>query len=243
MNPWAIGIPGAAAAATAYGLAAMSPWSQLFGPVVRRLPPSGTLNRMALTFDDGPNPAVTPKLLDLLEQFNGRATFFVIGKFARACPDLIREIEARGHTLGNHTDTHPNLMWLSRAKVREELRRCESSVMEALGGGKSPLNMKFMRPPYGFRGPNLNGVAREMQLEGVATWSLICYDWKPQPASRLIRRIGRARARDIVVLHDGDHRQLNGDRSHVVEALSHWLPRWRGAGMEFVTMEAARTAQ
>ncbi len=243
MNPWAIGIPGAAAAATAYALGAMSPWSQLFGPVLRRLPPGGTGNQMALTFDDGPNPAVTPKLLDLLERFNGRATFFVIGKFARACPDLIREIEARGHILGNHTDTHPNLMWLSRAGVREELHRCESSVMGALGGGKSPLNMKFMRPPYGFRGPNLNGVAREMRLEGVATWSLICYDWRPQPASRLIRRLGRARARDIVVLHDGDHRQLNGDRSHVVEALAHWLPRWRGAGMEFVTLEAARKAQ
>jgi peptidoglycan/xylan/chitin deacetylase (PgdA/CDA1 family) len=243
MNPWAIGLPGAAAAAAAYALGGMSPSSQLFGPVIRRLPPEGPGNRMALTFDDGPNPAATPRLLDLLERFDARATFFVIGRFARACPELILEIVARGHVLGNHTETHPNLMWLTRAKVLDELCRCEGSVMKALAEvAAGPLDMKYMRPPYGYRGPNLRGVAKEMKLEGVATWSLICYDWKPQPPSRLIERLARARARDIVVLHDGDHRALNGERDHVLIALEHWLPRWRDAGLEFVTMDAAKRA-
>ena len=75
-------------------------------------------------------------------------------------------------------------------------------------------------------------------------WSKICWDWKPQPPERLIERLSRV-ARpdqpqgDIVVLHDGDHRALGGDRHHVVAALEHWLPRWRDAGMEFVTMESS----
>ncbi len=243
MNPWAIGIPGAVAAAAAYGLAAMSPSVQLFGPVMQRLPSDGSGDRIALTFDDGPNPAATPKLLDLLDRFHARATFFVIGRFARACPELIKEIADRGHLLGNHTETHPNLMWLSRANVREELRRGEGAVRDALGGTADMLRMKYMRPPYGFRGPNLRGVAREMHLEGVATWSLICQDWKPQPPSQLIGKLARARARDIVVLHDGDHRHLNGDRSHVISALEHWLPRWRDAGLSFVTIEPGARIQ
>src|SRR5882672_2071436 len=93
-----------AGVATAAGIAAwgsVGPSSQLFGPTMRHTASAKTL---ALTFDDGPNPAVTPKLLDLFERYSVRVTFFLIGKFARACPDLVREISARGHLLGNHTD-------------------------------------------------------------------------------------------------------------------------------------------
>jgi peptidoglycan/xylan/chitin deacetylase (PgdA/CDA1 family) len=80
-------------------------------------------------------------------------------------------------------------------------------------------------------------------MRGIVMWSRICWDWKPQPAERLIARLARA-ARpggshgDVVVLHDGDHRALGGDRHHVVTALEHWLPRWRDAGLEFVTIES-----
>jgi peptidoglycan/xylan/chitin deacetylase (PgdA/CDA1 family) len=73
------------------------------------LPSGRTGKRIALTFDDGPNPAITPKLLTLLERYNAKATFFVVGKFVRACPEIIRETDARGHLLANHTDTHPHL--------------------------------------------------------------------------------------------------------------------------------------
>jgi peptidoglycan/xylan/chitin deacetylase (PgdA/CDA1 family) len=229
----------AAAGAAAWG--AVYPGSQLFGPTLRRTKSGGSI---ALTFDDGPNPSITPALLDLLERHSAHATFFVIGRFARACPDLIREIAARGHAIGNHTDSYPSLAWLSPRHIASELARCQEAVAAATQA-QSP---RWMRPPYGFRGPQLRGAVRRAGLAGVAMWSLTCYDWKPQPAAQLIARLGRLRgvdktaagartAGDIVLLHDGDHRALGGDRAHVVTALEYWLPRWRDQGLEFVTIE------
>jgi peptidoglycan/xylan/chitin deacetylase (PgdA/CDA1 family) len=237
MNPWVIAVPAVAAAGTGVGAwGAMYPGAQLFGPTVRR---TGRPSTLALTFDDGPNPTVTPRLLDLLAQYEARATFFLIGRFAQACPELVREIAARGHTLGNHTHTHPNLIWLSPAQIDAELTRCQESVAGAIGGGTP----RWMRPPYGFRGPQLQSAVRRRGFRGVVMWSTIAFDWKPQPASRLIARLERVlpRARgpsgEILLLHDGDHRGLGGDRHHVVSALEFWLPRWRDAGLEFVTMD------
>lgn len=234
VNHWPIAAAGVIAAGVGLGAwGAVHPSAQLFGPTVRR---TGRPRTLALTFDDGPNPAVTPCLLDLLEQHQVRATFFVIGRFVRQCPELVREINARGHALANHTETHPNLVWLSRARIREELRRCQEGIAQALGdASRAP---RWMRPPYGFRGPQLHAEVRRRGLQGVVMWSLTNYDWKPQPAARLIKRLRRAsRGGDIVLLHDGDHRQLGGDRLHVAEALRYWLPRWRDAGLEFVTID------
>jgi len=222
-----------AAAAAGAGLAAwgaMHPAAQVFGPTIRR---AGRANALALTFDDGPNPAITPRLLDLLGRNGVRATFFLIGRFVRACPELAREIAARGHVVGNHTDTHPNLIWLSSAHIAEELGRCQESIAEATGAVKP----RWMRPPYGFRGPHLDAEVRRQGIQGVVMWTVIGYDWKPQPAERLIARLRRVGGGDLVVLHDGDHRGLGGDRRHVLAALEYWLPRWRDAGCEFVTMD------
>src|SRR5271163_5191499 len=121
MNPWLIAAPttlaAAAAGITAYG--AVYPRSQLFGATVSR---TNSPRKLALTFDDGPNPAITPKLLDLLDRHHARATFFLIGRYVRECPDLVKETIARGHVLGNHTETHPNLFRLTRKQIRIELR-------------------------------------------------------------------------------------------------------------------------
>ena len=241
LNPWAIGVT--AAAVTAAGTAtwgAVGPSAELFGPTVRRTPSPRTL---ALTFDDGPNPAVTPRLLELLERHSVRATFFLIGRFAQACPELVREIAARGHALGNHTHTHRSLVFQSRARIREELSRCQSAIAGASGAAPP----RWLRPPYGFRSPLLDGEVRRTGLRGVVMWSVICYDWKPQPPERLIERLSRVAAPgrsrgDIVLLHDGDHRELGGDRRHVVAALERWLPRWRDAGLKFVTMDSLEPA-
>ena len=245
MNALAIAlgcVPVAAAAAAATAWGAVNPGSQLFGPTLRRTKSSGSI---ALTFDDGPNPSITPALLDLLERHSAHATFFVIGRFARACPELVPEPAARGHAIGNHTDTHAPLAWLSAQRIGVELARCQEAVVAATQA-QPPA---WMRPPFGFRGPQLRGAVRRAGLAGVAMWSLTCYDWKPQPAARLIARLGRTRGADkaasagagrggeIVLLHDGDHRALGGDRAHVVTALEYWLPRWRDQGVEFVTIE------
>ena len=216
---------------------AVAPSSQMFGPTLRH---TASSRKIALTFDDGPNPVVTPHLLELFERNSVRASFFLIGKFARACPDLVKEISARGHLIGNHSDTHANLIFQSRAGIREELARCQDAIAAA-AHKEPPL---WMRPPYGYRSPLLGGEIRRAGMRGVVMWSKICWDWKPQPPERLIQRLSRI-ARpdrtlgDIVVMHDGDHRALGGDRRHVVRALEHWLPRWRDAGMEFVTMESS----
>ena len=228
---------GAAAAAGVAAWGAVAPSSELFGPTLRHTDSS---RKIALTFDDGPNPAVTPGLLEVLGRQSALATFFLIGKFARACPELVKEISARGHLIGNHSDTHANLIFQTRAGIRGELERCQDAVAAATGG-EPP---RWMRPPYGYRSAMLGGEVRRAGMQGIVMWSKICWDWKPQPPGRLIERLSHV-ARpdrphgDIVVMHDGDHRALGGDRHHVVAALEHWLPRWRGAGMEFVTMESS----
>jgi peptidoglycan/xylan/chitin deacetylase (PgdA/CDA1 family) len=240
VNPWGIGLPVVGAAGLGLTLwGAVSPASQLFGPALRRLPTDGSRKQIALTFDDGPNPGMTPRLLELLERYNAKATFFVVGKFVRSCPEIIRETDARGHLLANHTDTHPHLALHFGARNLVELQRCEDSVAKALADGSGGAKlMKWMRPPFGFRGPQLYGAMREVGIERVAMWSKLCYDWKPQPAEKIIQRLAKVGGGDIVLMHDGDFQAQNADREHVLLGLEHWLPRWRDAGMEFVTIEA-----
>jgi peptidoglycan-N-acetylglucosamine deacetylase len=217
----------AAAGICAWGL--MVPSSQLFGATTQR---TGDAATMALTFDDGPNPTATPRILNLLAQYNLHATFYVIGRHVRAFPGLAKEIVARGHAIGNHTDTHPSLALLSGRRIREELDRCDQAISSATG-----LKAKWMRPPYGFRSPLLGSIIAARGNSGVAMWSVMARDWKPQPAGPVIERLRPARGGDIVLLHDGDHQTIEGDRSHVVAALEYWLPRWKDSGLRLITMD------
>jgi len=230
MNLWHIALPALATGAGVSAWGAIHPAAQLFGPTIRH---TGRRTALALTFDDGPNPAVTPGLLGLLDRYQARATFFLIGRHVRACPELAKEIAAHGHTLGNHTDTHPNLLWLSSRQIVQEFRSCQESIAQATG--QSPA---WMRPPYGFRGPQLQPAVRTFGFHGVAMWSAMAYDWKPRPPQRIIERLRRVRGGQIILLHDGDHRVLAGDRRHCVAALEFWLPRWQDAGLEFVTLDS-----
>jgi peptidoglycan/xylan/chitin deacetylase (PgdA/CDA1 family) len=220
---------GACAAAGLFSWGAVAPSSQIFGPTIRR---TGDASAMALTFDDGPNPTVTPSLLDLLDRHRVRATFFLIGRHVRAFPALAKEIAARGHTVGNHTDTHPALTFLPPRRIAEELGRCDDAIEAATG--RKP---RWMRPPFGFRGPQLGGIVRKRGGAGVVMWSAVAWDWKPQPAEPVIQRLRRAQGGDIVLLHDGDHRLLEGDRRHTVAALEHWLPQWRDVGIRLVSLD------
>lgn len=222
---------GACAAGGFLSWAAAAPSSQIFGPTVRH---TGTSETIALTFDDGPNPAVTPQLLDLLEQHHARATFFVIGKWAMAEPGLTREIAARGHLLANHSHTHPRLALCSRERIDEELRRCDDAIEAATGRRSS-----WIRPPFGYRSPLVARAVRDRGDDGIVMWSASGRDWKSQADGKLIGRLHAVRGGDIVLLHDGDHRIARGDREHTARALAHWLPRWKDAGLNFVTVQAA----
>jgi peptidoglycan/xylan/chitin deacetylase (PgdA/CDA1 family) len=246
MNPLFSAVPVALAAAagfTAYG--AVSPRSQFFGRTLCYTP---SPRQLALTFDDGPNPAITPGLLDLLDRHDARATFFVIGRFVRECPDLVREIAARGHAIGNHTETHPNLFWLGRARLRDEFRRCQEAIASVVG-----VPPVLMRPPFGIRNPLVNSAAWEVGIRSVVMWTLIPGDWRQKPADWLVQRMKPIADRaeharqsapvrpggDVLCLHDGDHTRLNGDRQRTLAALGYWLPRWRDLGLEFVTIAPA----
>ena len=253
MNPWTIGVPlvGAAALGMA-AYAAAVPQAQLFGPTIRHTDQG---RKLAITFDDGPNPAITPKLLDLLEKYNAKATFFVIGRFVRECPSLVKEIAARGHVIGNHTETHPMLALLGPQETREELERCSDAILHAVWA--KPV---FFRPPYGLRNPWVGQTAARMGMK-VVMWTLIPGDWRATSSEWLIPRLGPIAERakrhlaatgsgsaatngpastgDILCLHDGAHRQLNADRLPTLAALEHWLPRWRDLGLEFVTIDDA----
>ena len=241
MDPWLIGIPSAAAlAGAATAFSAVNPRSQIFGTTICRTP---STRQLAITFDDGPNPAITPKLLDLLDRFQAQATFFVIGRFVRECGGLTKEIAERGHLLANHTETHPNLFWLTPGAVRDELRRCQGALHDAVGGGAG-----FFRPPYGFRNPWVVSTARDLGMQTVL-WTLLPGDWRAHSSEWLAERMepiakraGQAsgcRTGDVLCLHDGAHRALGGDRSHTLRALEYWLPRWRDLGLKFVTISEA----
>ena len=241
MDPWLIGVPTAATLAGAVvAFGAVYPRSQMFGPTVFR---TKSPTQLAITFDDGPNPAITPKLLDLLDRYEAKATFFVIGRFVRECGGLTREIAVRGHQLGNHTQTHPNLFWLSPSAVRQELERCQYALNEATG-----TTAKYFRPPFGFRNPWVVSTARELGMQ-TAMWTLIPGDWKARSGEWLAARMRPIAQRveggatqttgDVLCLHDGAHRALGSDRTRTLEALEYWLPRWRDLGLKFVTISEA----
>jgi len=232
MNPFGISttIAGAAAALTGVGAwGAFVPSSQLFGPTWRKTRDSKSI---ALTFDDGPNPAATIELLKLLDQHGARATFFMIGQRVREFPKIAAEVVARGHAVANHTDTHPNLAFQTARRVAGQLSRCREAILNATG-----RDVKWMRPPFGARGPSLDRTAIAHGIKGVVMWSKWARDWKAQPAENVIERLRHASGGDIVLLHDGDHRVAEGNRLHTLRAVEYWLPRWKDAGLRFVTVD------
>jgi peptidoglycan/xylan/chitin deacetylase (PgdA/CDA1 family) len=245
VNPFLVSVPAAVVATAgvaAYG--AVFPRAQLFGPTICR---TNSSRKLAITFDDGPNPGMTPKLLDLLDRYQAKATFFLIGRFVRECPDLVKETAARGHAVGNHTESHQNLFKLGPAQITVELRLCHNAIANTLG---APA--KWFRPPYGFRNPWVIPAATELGCK-TAMWTLIPGDWLERPAEWLIRRMRPIATRaqrnlkagpgsgtgDVLCLHDGYHKELNYDRTRTLTALEHWLPRWRDLGLQFVTMDEA----
>jgi peptidoglycan-N-acetylglucosamine deacetylase len=226
MDLWKIVVPGLACTGLA-AWGALDPRSQLFGLTQRRVE-----RGCALTFDDGPNPEVTPRLLSLLDRYAVPATFFVLGKYVCQHPELTLEISAR-HQIGNHTYAHPNLLLMTRRQIRDELNRCEDAIIAATGKRTS-----YVRPPFGFRGPQFDSAAHKAGFSRTVMWSVSAHDWNVQPPASVGWRLQKVGQGDIVLLHDGDHRTSNADRSHMLKALEYWLPRWKDSGLEFVSVRS-----
>jgi peptidoglycan/xylan/chitin deacetylase (PgdA/CDA1 family) len=212
-----------AAVASYAGYATMAPTSQLYG---RTLTHGSDPSQMALTFDDGPNDPHTMHLLEMLEKHNARATFFLIGRYVRQRPEIARAILAAGHEVGNHTDSHPNLILVSAARLRQELSDCNKALEDALG-----RKIMLFRPPFGGRRPNVLRTAGRMGLAPVM-WSVTGYDWSAKSAAEIVEKVGRQvdshhkPQGEIVLLHDGGHLALGTDRSFTVEAARQLLERY-----------------
>jgi peptidoglycan-N-acetylglucosamine deacetylase len=142
-------------------------------------PPEG--NRIALTFDDGPTPGVTDRILDELKRRKLHATFFMIGERIAAAPDLARRVLAEGHEVGNHTFTHPNLTTLPDAQVDEEIQKTQDIMGEALNHRAA-----WFRPPYGALRQNQAVIPAKRGL-GIALWSVDSEDW-PKSSGRFLRK-------------------------------------------------------
>src|SRR5215469_9611798 len=205
------GTAAVAAAAVTAGYQSMSPTGQWYGRTFTGLA-HGT-KQLALTYDDGPNDPHTFRLLEVLTKHNVRATFFLIGRFVQQRPDIVREIVEAGHVVGNHTFTHPLLTLKSSSEVRKELSDCGAELQDAIGA-----HSNLFRPPFGGRRPAVLSVARELGLQPVM-WNATGYDWTAPPAEVIERKVSRQiRGGNVILLHDGGHRQMGADRSQTVLA-------------------------
>jgi len=225
---------GAAAAGTAswLGYNCYSPTSQLYGRTVAF---GSDPQQLCLTYDDGPNDPHTFRLLEVLAQHEVRATFFLIGQFVKSRPDIARAVVSAGHVIGNHTYTHPNLLWCSAASVRQELQDCHSEIEGATG-----VKVSLFRPPFGARRPAVLKIARERGYRPVM-WSVTCFDWEettPEGVERrAIKQITQHKDRGkIVLLHDGGHWHMGIDRAHTVIATDRLIQRYKAEGYRFVTV-------
>jgi len=181
-------------------------------------------NYIAITFDDGPHPRNTPRLLDMLAARNIKATFYVIGNSVDANPGILRRTVAEGHEIGNHTQTHRLLTKLSDSEVIKDLRQCEEAIGRAAG-----VRPRTMRPPYG----GLLQRQRQLVLQefGYPTilWSVDPLDWKrPGPSVVANRIISATSAGGIVLAHDL--------HSQTVDAMPQTLDTLLRRGFKFVTV-------
>jgi peptidoglycan/xylan/chitin deacetylase (PgdA/CDA1 family) len=199
--------------------------------VLSRLP--GDARSLALTFDDGPNPEVTPRVLDALGEAGVKATFFLLGKHVDRWPHLAARVASEGHQLGNHGWHHRKLHVHLPAYVRDDIGRGLASIEAATGARPA-----FFRAPHGFRSPWVSPIARAFG-ERVVGWTLGVWD-SARPGAQVIaqRTLAQVRPGSIVLLHDGDGYDPDGDRMQTAEALPVILRGLAGRGYRFELLPA-----
>jgi peptidoglycan/xylan/chitin deacetylase (PgdA/CDA1 family) len=204
--------------------------SSLWAPTLWRVP---GVNAVALTFDDGPDPEFTPRILEILAREKVRATFFVVGERARANPDLVREIDRQGHLIGNHSFSHAkNINFAFHARLTREIKRCNEVIEAAIG--KRP---QFYRAPHGFKNPAVGDVMAKLAMTCVG-WQVRGFDAVRSDASAIARRLVlKARAGGILLLHDGSSLRGTQDRGATLEALPLVIDGLRARGFAFKRLD------
>lgn len=230
---WLAGIAANHALLTTAGLL---PRSRLLGPNLTRLPDTeANARRIVLTFDDGPDPQVTPRVLAILREAGARASFFCIGERVASYPELARRIVDAGHTVENHTQRHRHdFSLLGTRGFRREIGAAQTTIEAAVGS--RPL---FFRAPAGLRNPMLQPVLAELDLR-LAAWSRRAYDTVRGDPQRLHARLTAGlQGREILLLHDGNAARSAAREPAVLEALPHLLSTLESQRLEPVTLREA----
>ncbi|WP_435108257.1 polysaccharide deacetylase family protein [Nocardiopsis synnemataformans] len=178
---------------------------------------------VALTFDDGPDPRDTPRLLDVLRRHRVHAVFCLWGEHVRQHPDLVRRIAREGHTLCNHSMRHDDMSAWSPERIRADLLETSAAIREAVPRARVP----YFRAPYGAWGQSPE-VAAGLGMQPLG-WSLAVEDWAPPGTDELVRRLEEGvTPGSVVLLHDG-----GGDRGQTVDAVARIIPALRAEGWHF----------
>ncbi|MEO7728909.1 MAG: polysaccharide deacetylase family protein [Burkholderiales bacterium] len=232
--PWIL----AALAGNQLALFAASMWprSRLLGANMVRLPATAAARaEVCLTFDDGPDPQVTPRVLDLLDRHGAKASFFCIGEKAAAYPEMVREIARRGHSVENHTQRHPYAFaFYGLAGLRREIAAAQTVIAGITG--RAP---RFFRAPAGFRSPLLDPVLAGCGMLYVS-WTRRGYDSVRRDPAPVLRRLARGLAAgDVLVLHDGARARTAAGEPVVLAVLPALLARMAECGLKSVSLPAA----
>jgi peptidoglycan/xylan/chitin deacetylase (PgdA/CDA1 family) len=167
----------------------------------------------------------------VLARHDVKATFFMIGNFVEQRPRIALDVFNAGHAVGNHSYSHPNLIFVGEKELRSQLERTQKAIADAGCGTPS-----LFRPPFGGRNPRTFGVVREYDLTPIM-WRVTCYDWSATSSDSIVKKANaQVEGGDIILLHDGGHLAMGTDRSHTVKATDEIIRRYKGEGYEFVTV-------
>ncbi len=185
--------------------------------------------KVALSFDDGPNPEITPRVLEVLRRYEVKAAFFVCGANARRNPPLVRWIDEEGHIVGNHTFSHSLFLTLSGLAFSETLKTQEI-LTDILG-----KDNRLFRPPHGLASPFFLKKLRRLGFK-IVPFDVVAYDWKKSTtAAKIIQRVKESvKDGSIIVLHDGDETREKAERMEVVKALPGLIESVLELGFEFI---------
>ena len=232
--PWAV----AAIVADHLALTAAGLWprSSLLGPNWTRLPECvAARDAVAITIDDGPDPTITPRVLELLDEHGAKATFFCVGERVERHAALAREIVSRGHAIENHSQRHLNrFSVLGPRGMAAEIQRAQDAIAAVVG--ERP---RFFRAPAGLRNPLLDPVLARLDLQ-LASWTRRGFDTVNRDPDGVLQKLTRGlRAGDILLLHDGHAARTAAGNPVILEVLPRLLEKLRGAGLQTITLRRA----
>lgn len=233
---WAPALASVAANHVAITAIGLWPRSQWLGPNILSLPDAAVARReITLTFDDGPDPQVTPQVLDVLDAYQAQATFFCIGRRVTQYRELAQEIVRRGHRIENHSHAHRHTFSVSGlGRIEAEILRGQAAIAEAVG--REP---RFFRAPAGLRNVFLDPVLHKLDLR-LASWTRRGFDTTRRDPDQVLRRLSRGLAAgDLLLLHDGHAACTPGGQPVVIEVLPRLLDACQVHQLRPVTLDAA----